>query len=231
MISSRFGGYLNAFLVAGFCASQSTGDLLAHEVQSLCLELGVTPATMTAMGLDLQSARESLERIEQQDTLVASLRETQSQIGVLAIQLKAKRHEARTAETASDAQAAEASAATLETQMASLSASMESAKNQLRVIFMPAGTDEGLIERVCDPTMASFRLPVEYRVLGLSDADARALSDALAAQTQAHATSEPVPADAQQIINQYVNQPQVTAARNAMSAWMAQVEQLFFLWQ
>ena len=142
-----------------------------------------------------------------------------------------KRREARTAETVAHAQAAEAEAGSLESQIGVLSAAVGGHRAQLIAVFMPPGADMTLAGRVISSDQAASALPAEYRVLDLSDDDAKALGTALAAERRALARGEPVPTNAQQRINQYRNLHAVAAARNHMTVWMPSVEQLFFVWQ
>tara|TARA_R110002073_G_scaffold207517_3_gene367757 strand:- start:240717 stop:241535 length:819 start_codon:yes stop_codon:yes gene_type:complete len=216
-----------AAIAIGFATSCAYPDLTPDECRIVCFELGLTPESMTALGLTSSDASALMNRVADSETIILQLRTLQQQQTNTLAALRDARKSIRVAETNSLADQIESEIASLELQSESLTNQIELIQDQIRAFALGSTVDLTLAERVCEPTGLAVAIPPEYRVVVLTDNDYAEFLPALAAEYSASASGEQLDTDTQLILSRYQNLPGVVAARSHMLMHIDAVRSVF----
>ncbi len=197
--------------------SSSTGtsiETLDINHQMLCLELGLTPEALAALGVQGHQVIAVFTSLDEEADLVSSLRSQQLQHRDTVSSLKTARAAIRHAESPIEEQQLQASINELQSQATSILQGIDQTEAQIRQRVLPTGTNLQQVSRVCEPTRQAALVPVEFRFADLRDEDFAEIASALAQEQRAQANNEQPDTDTQLILSRYRNLPEVQQARS-----------------
>ncbi len=194
----------------------------------ICIELGITPEVMAALGMNSVDARTAFDQLDDMDTQLNHLRSLQAQHQSKSDELKAANKQVRHAGSMQEAQEIESQVAQLEADLTTLAVNIETAEDTIRFAMLSPHAQEQTIERVCEPDGMAVFVPVEYRFVTLIQDDYNDLLPALAAERSAEADHSAVDTDTQLVLNRYRNLPTVQSARSNLLYNLDAVKGVFY---
>jgi len=206
--------YFAVSLVLAFIVSQSHADFSRGDLRKLCLELGLTPESITVLGMNAVDTQAAFDRLNDEETAITLFRQLQMDHQSLLNSLREARRTIRFVEDETDAITLQADIEAFEQQIESVSLQVETMSDQIRHFFLPAGLNTQLVTRVCEASGLALFVPAEFRVLPLIDDDYAEIYAALLAERHAYAEETMPDTDTQLTLGRYRNLPEVQAARS-----------------
>ena len=209
-----------ALSLLGLCATShavagtSTAETLGSEHQLICIEVGLTPEAMAAMGVQGYQVGGIFEEIDDQSTAIASLHSLQSQHQNAMASLKTAYAAIRHAEDQAEEAQMQGQIDQLVAEIGSLSQSIAQTKAQIRDSILPNNINSQTIDRVCRPEGLAAHVPVEFRFTTLQQSDYADLIPALNAERRAQNDGEMPDTDVQLLLSGYRNLPAILQARS-----------------
>ena len=195
-------------------SSTSTTETLGVEHQLICVELGLTPEALAALGVQGHQVTSLFNEIDEQSGLIASIRSLQAQHQDALSSLKSVQRSIRHAETQVDEAQLQAEINQLESAVAASNQSIKQTQSQLRSIILPTGIQVQDVNHIYEPIGSAALVPVEFRFAELREEDYVEIIAALAQEQRAQANNEQPDSDTQLTLSRYRNLPEVQQARS-----------------
>lgn len=217
---------LHLLLTCTLNTAVSEADLSPQDTSVICYELGLAPESMAALRLSTAQVAEIVEELAEYASTVQQYRTLQSQMKSDIHEIRALSHKARTDPGPQGVTPLVQQIDQMRETVVQLKTQIESIQSQLRGSVLPGTLDTALVQRVCEPERDAWSLPVEFRVLDLSDAQIGDLLDALRAERHTQANSTTPDPGHSATLNLYRNHPAVLAASNHSQAYLPLLRQL-----
>ena len=182
--------------------------------QSLCIELGLTPEALAALGVQGYQVSGIFDEIDERADLAAAMRSHQIQQISIVNQLKQARRASRLAADLEEELQIQLQIDQLTSELSTLHQSIDQAQLQLRLAILPAGIAAQDIERVCEPADHAAKVPVEFRLADLRNQDYADIARALHEERRAQSNGQQPDTDTQLLLSGYRNLPAVSQARS-----------------
>lgn len=182
--------------------------------RQLCVELGLTPEAMAALGIQGYQVSGIFSELDDQSALVSSMRSTQTLQQDALSSVKSLQQSSRQAGSRVEEQQIESQISQLETQISELQQSINMIRFQLRSAILPIGIDTEDVNRVCESIGLAALVPVEFRFANLLDEDFVEILNAIADEQQAAARDQQPDTETQLTLSRYRNITEVQLARS-----------------
>lgn len=216
-----------AALALVLTSASAYADLSQDESRILCLELGLTPESVAALGLNSSATSAMLSRIAESETSANQLRALQEQQRTSRASLKLAKRSVRLAGTDFEVQQLNTTIDTLTLQLQNLDSQIELLQDQIRDYALPGNLDPVVVERVCEPEGFAALVSPEYRTVVLVEDNYAELLPALAAEQMALANNEQLDTNTELVLSRFRNLPAVQTARSFMLVHLDSVRNEF----
>ncbi len=207
-------------LIAGVPAfiTSSAGAANTYTLNSthrqICVELGLTPEAMAALGVHGYQVSGIFSAVDDESGSISSMRSLQTQHQDALAALKSAQRSIRHAESQVEEQQIQADIDQLEAQITNARQSIDQTQASLRLAILPVGTNPQDVIRVCEPEGMAALVPVEFRFADLRDEDYIEIIAALAEEQRAIDNNELPDSSTQLTLSRYRNLPEVQQARS-----------------
>jgi hypothetical protein len=193
--------------------SSASADIDQISAQAVCTKLGLTPETVTVLGLNAQQTQLAFQRLDDAESSIDLLEQREQQRQALMTELTEAKRMIRFAESQSEDQLAQQQIEQLQAQISSLEGTIRSLQTEIRATFLGL-SHSAQIEQVCIPSGLSGLLPAEFRVIELRPEDYSEIFAALLAEQRAIDEGTQPDTDTQLTLSRYRNLPAVQQARS-----------------